>query len=212
MRSAIMASLCLLTAATIGAVLPGSAAADPVADKSRVVTTRDGWQIRVTKTAENLDRVPNLAGTPFTREGFVSVEADADIVGHGRQPVRSGSVTLGYQIGCQVDVSNGLTLGISSVIGPNIGVSVTPTPGLNLGASALAVPSLSATLKPGTITDVPFGTKALTGRTGSIATDQVQIKVDSCLGPVSLRSYAIVDVSTATADNSVAVYGDPIWL
>ncbi|WP_062993979.1 MspA family porin [Nocardia anaemiae] len=196
-------------AATLVASTFGTASADPVADKSREVVTDDGWQVRVTKVAENLDRVPNLADSPFTREGFVGLEAIADITGHGRVPVSSGSLTVGYQIGCQVDVSNGLTVGLSAAIGPNVGISVG---GVNVGASALAIPSVSFSPKPGAITTVPLGTKALAGAHSSITVDQVQIKIDSCLGPASLRSYAIVSTSTADADNSVAVYGDPIWL
>ncbi|MFQ6328361.1 MspA family porin [Nocardia sp. CWNU-33] len=208
MKRSIVALPCLV-AATLIAGTYATASADPVADTSREVTTDDGWQVRITKVAENLDRVPNLAASPFTREGFVRLKAVADITGHGRVPVNSGSVTLGYQIGCQVDVSNGLTIGLSAAIGPNIGISVG---GANAGASALAIPSVSFSPKPGTITTVPFGTKELSGAHASITADQVQIKVDSCMGPVSLRSYAIASTSTADADNSVAVYGDPIWL
>ncbi|MGO4649265.1 MspA family porin [Nocardia sp. 2YAB30] len=201
-----------MAAAAMGVCAAGIARADTSPDKSRTVTTEDGWDLRITTTAANLDRVPNLAATPFTREGFVSLTATADVSGSGQQAVDAGSLTLGYQIGCQVDVSTGAALGVSGLIGPNVGITVAPTPGLNVGGSALVVPSISVNPKPGAITALPFGTKTLAGPHGSISVDQVQIKVDACLGAVSLRSYAIVSMSTATADNSVAVYGDPIWL
>lgn len=194
----------------VGSTSP--AAADEVPDRSRVVTTEDGWDLRVTKAAEILDRVPNLAGSPFTREGFVTVKGVADIAGAGLVAVDSGSLTVGYQIGCQIDVGNGLSLGSSMMMGPNVGVSVAPVPGLNVGGSAMVLPSISTTLKPGTITSIPFGTKALAGAHGSIETSAVQIKIDGCLGPVTLRSYVIANISTRTADSSVAVYGDPIQL
>ncbi|MEV4126835.1 MspA family porin [Nocardia sp. NPDC049707] len=205
------ALLCTLTAAAFLVSTAGPAAADTLSDKSRDTTTDDGWVLRVTKTAENFDPVPNLAATPFTREGFVSLKAVADISGDGQAPVNAGSVTFGYQIGCQVDVSNGITIGMSAAIGPNVGIMVTPVPGLNVGGSAVAIPNVSFTPKPGSITTVPFGTKELSGQHGSVTAEQVQIKIDSCGGPVSLRSYAIATMSTPTADNSVAVYGDPIW-
>ncbi|MFI9509511.1 MspA family porin [Nocardia sp. NPDC052566] len=166
----------------------------------------------LTKSGETVDRVSNLAATPFTREGFVSVRAAADITGGGGAAVNSGSLSLGYQIGCQIDVSNGVSLGLTGSLGPNVNVMIAPTPGMSVGVGATAMPSVSTTLKPGTITTIPFGTKALAGAHGSITTDQVQVKIDACLGPVSLRSYAIVNISTNNADNSVAVYGDPIWL
>ncbi|WP_330255298.1 MspA family porin [Nocardia sp. NBC_00565] len=212
MNSSIAVPLCLLAAGVLSIVPAQSASADPLPDQSRTVTTEDGWQLTVTKSAENLDRVPNLAATSFSHEGFVSVRAAADITGEGGESVNSGTLTLGYQIGCQIDVSNGISVGLTGTIGPNVNVAIAPMPGVSAGLAAMAMPSVSTTLKPGTITTIAFGTKALTGPHGSITTEQVQIKVDACMGPVSLRSYAIVNISTDTADNSVAVYGDPIWL
>lgn len=140
----------------------------------------------------------------FTREGFVSLEAVADIDGTGTAPVNSGTIKLGYEIGCQVDVSNGMSLGLA--IGPSVSIGVFSS----IGGSAMLSPTVN--LKPGTIADIPFATKALTGRHGSITSDQVHIKIDGCLGPVSLRSFAQVSISTPDADNSLAVYGDPIYL
>lgn len=194
----------MLTCVAIGVIGSGSAAADPLADKSRETTTDDGWQIQIAKTNENLDRYPNLAATPFTREGFVSLKAVADISGTGTAPVNAGTIALGYQIGCQVDVTSGAAIGLA--IGPTVSIGVTA----GVGASATISPTVY--LKPGTITDIPFGTKPLAGRHGSITSDQVHIKIDGCMGPVSLRSYAQVSMTTPTADNSLAVYGDPIYL
>lgn len=194
----------LLSIAVIGIAGSGTATADPLADKSRETITDDGWHMRITKTDESLDRYPNLASTLFTREGFVSLKAVADITGSGNAPVNSGTVALGYQIGCQVDVSNGAAIGLA--IGPSVTIGVTS----GVGGSATITPTVY--LKPGTITDIPFGTKPLTGRHGSITSDQVHIKIDGCMGPVSLRSYAQVRISTPTADNALSVYGDPIYL
>jgi hypothetical protein len=204
----------MLSIAAVAAVgmTAATATADQLADKSRSIGTEDGWDLRISKTAEDVQHVPNLAATPFTREGFVSLSAAADISGEGKAAVNSGTVQLGYQIGCQADVSNGLSLGLSAAIGPNAMVTVFPQPSVAVGGSALALPSISATIKPGTISTITLGTKTLGGAHGSISVDQVQIKIDACAGSVSLRSFAIVSISTTTADNSVAVYGDPIWL
>ncbi|MEV0298196.1 MspA family porin [Nocardia sp. NPDC050710] len=214
MKGSIKALLCLSAVLGLGGAGAlgfngATAVAEQTADKSRTVTTEDGWELRITKTAENVDRQPNLANSPLSREAFVSLSAVADITGSGRVAVDSGSVQLGYQLGCQVDVSSGLTMGLAVATGPSIGISAG---GVNVGLGAQAIPSVSMTAKPGTIVNLPFGTKTLAGAHGSITTDQVQIKVDGCLGSVSLRSFAIVSISTATADNSVSVYGDPVWL
>ncbi|MFF2555015.1 MspA family porin [Nocardia sp. NPDC058058] len=190
----------------------GIAGADTVPDKNRVVDTDDGWQLSITKTAENLDRYPNLASTMFTREGFVALKAVAEVNGTGRQPVSAGSLTLGYQIGCQVDVSSGLTLGMGFSIGPNASVTISQFPGATIGGQAAVNPNISTTLRPGSIATIDFGTKPLATNRASITADQVEVKIDACMGPVTLRSYATVRISTPTADNSVTVYGDPIWL
>ncbi|MFC9435666.1 MspA family porin [Nocardia sp. NPDC057030] len=97
----------------------GTAAADGVADRSRVGNTDDGWAFAVTKTTETLDRYPSLAATMFTREGFVSLKAIAEITGKCNQPVSAAMVSFGNQIGCQIDVSNGLTTSLGFSAGPN---------------------------------------------------------------------------------------------
>lgn len=190
----------------------GVAAADAVADKSRVVTTDDGWTLTVTKTSETLDRYPNLAATMFTREGFVSLKAIAEVSGSGSQPVTTGQVSFGYQIGCQIDVSSGLTTSLGFSVGPNASLNISYPPSVSLGVNASVSPNISTTLKPGSIATVEFGRKQLATGRASITMDQVEIKVDACMGPVSLRSFATATISTPTADNTTTAYGDPIWL
>ncbi|MFF3223687.1 MspA family porin [Nocardia suismassiliense] len=190
----------------------GVAGADPVADKYRQTVTDDGWALAVTKTSENLDRYPNLATTMFTREGFVSLKAVAEVTGAGSAPVSAGSVGLGYQIGCQVDVSTGLTLGMGFSVGPNASLNISYPPSVSLGASASVSPNISTTLKPGSIATIDFGVKPLAGPRASITAEGVEVKIDACMGPVTLRSFATARISTPLADNTVTVYGDPIWL
>ncbi len=195
-----------------GAWGAGTASADPVADKYRQTITDDGWTLAVTKTNENLDRVPNLAATMFTREGFVSLKAVAEVSGGGSAPISAGSLGLGYQIGCQVDVSTGLTLGMGVSVGPNASLNISYPPSVSLGASASVSPNISTTLKPGSIATIDFGTKPLAGPRASITAEGVEVKIDACMGPVSLRSFATARISTPTADNTVTVYGDPVYL
>ncbi|RJO69027.1 hypothetical protein D5S18_30570 [Nocardia panacis] len=199
--------------ATTGLLLgTGVASADVVADKSRTTQTDDGWTLTVSKTAETLDRYPNLANTPTSREGFVSLKAIGEYTGAGSNKVDAGDITFGYQLGCQVDVTSGLQLGLGLSIGPNVGVTISGTPGVTVGGSAAVIPSVQTTLKPGSISTIAFGTKPLVGDRGSIAAEQVEIKVDACMGPVTLRSFATATIKTAATDHAVTVYGDPISL
>ncbi|GEM25778.1 MspA family porin [Nocardia seriolae] len=192
--------------------MAGSAGADPIADKSRQTVTDDGWALAIAETNENLDRWPNLANSPVSREGFVSLKAIAEVSGRGTQPITTGTVTLGFQIGCAVDVSNGLTLGLGFSIGPNASVAISQFPGVTIGGRAAVTPNISTTLKPGAIATIAFGWKPLAGPRASVTAEQVEIKVDACAGPVTIRSFATAAVSAADADNNLSVYGDPIWL
>ncbi|QIS24773.1 hypothetical protein F6W96_40435 [Nocardia terpenica] len=190
----------------------GPAVADTTADKARTVTTEDGWSLTVTKTAETLDRAPSLDSDPFTHEGFASVKAVAEITGRGSHPVTGAAVSSGYQIGCQADVSSGLTVGLGLSIGPNASVTISSSPSVSVGGSASVSPNISTTVKPGGITTVTFGTKPVAAARAATAAEQVEIKVSACAGPVSIRSFATATVSTPAEDHSTTVYGDPQWL
>jgi hypothetical protein len=91
----------------------GLAAADPlpVAD---VTQSDDGWHLSAALTRMTVNSVPNMAATAFTREGFVTGKAAATIDGNGEIPVNSGTLVLGLQLGCQVDLSEGGSLGVGA--------------------------------------------------------------------------------------------------
>ncbi|WP_433733936.1 MspA family porin [Nocardia sp. CA-129566] len=55
---------------------------------------------------------------------------------------------LGYQLGCQADVTNGLMVGLSAAIGPNAMVTVAPAPTAMIGGSAQLIPNLSLSARP----------------------------------------------------------------
>ncbi|WP_067566213.1 MspA family porin [Nocardia acidivorans] len=205
----IVAAAVVVTGGVVATATAGSSSADAVADKSRTIVTEDGWSLTVSKLGETVDRYPNLAATPFTREGFVSLQAVGDIAGKGKSDIKWGVLDTGYQIGCQVDVSNGLHLGLGFSIGPSVGLSII---GPDVGAHASVSPNVSTTLKPGSIQTVSFAKKSVIDKRASIYDDQAEVKVDNCMGPVTLRSFATITISTDTADNATTVYGDPIWL
>ncbi|MGW6659035.1 MspA family porin [Rhodococcus sp. NPDC055024] len=156
--------------------------------------------------------VPNLATTAFTREGFVSAKVTGTISGAGDSAVKTGYVEQGLQIGCQIDVSSGLGVGLGFSLGPSVGVSISGVPSANVGVNASVNTSIQTTIAPGTITTIPLGKKDLEAAKASITAENVHVKVDACMGPVTIRSYAQFAVSTAVSDNSVFVYSDPTWL
>ncbi|MCQ4128295.1 MspA family porin [Rhodococcus erythropolis] len=191
-----------------------SASATPTAlpDKFASTVTDDGWTLDLAATKLSANPVPNLATTAFTREGFVSAKVTGTITGSGDSAVKTGYIEQGLQIGCQIDVSSGLGLGLGFSLGPSVGVSISGVPSANIGVNASVNPSIQTTIAPGTITTIPLGKKDLEAAKASITAENVHVKVDACMGPVTIRSYAQFAVSTATSDNSVFVYSDPTWL
>ncbi|OZD68065.1 MspA family porin [Rhodococcus sp. 05-340-2] len=189
-----------------------SATPTPLADKFASTVTDDGWTLDLTASNLSVNPVPNVATTAFTREGFVSAKVTGTITGAGGTAVKTGYIEQGLQIGCQIDVSSGLGVGLGFSFGPSVGVSISGVPSANLGVNASVNPSIQATIAPGTITTIALGTKDLEASKASITAENVHVKVDACMGPVTVRSYAQFAVSTATSDNSVFVYSDPTWL
>ncbi len=189
----------------------GVASAEPtnLESKSDSKTTDDGWVLGVSATELSANPVPNLAMSRFTREGFFSSKTTGTITGSGTVPVRSGYIEQGLQVGCEIDVSSGATVGLAMTLGPSIGISMT---GPNGGISANVGPSISAQVKPGTITTIPLGKKDLEGAKASVSTSNLHVKVDGCFGAVSIRSYSMLAASTATSDDSLYVYSEPTWL
>ena len=192
----------------------GSASATPTAlpDEFASTVTDDGWTLDLAATKLSANPVPNLATTAFTREGFVSAKVTGTISGAGSSAVKTGYIEQGLQIGCQIDVSSGLGVGLGFSLGPSVGVSISGVPSANIGVNASVNPSIQTTIAPGTVTTIPLGKKDLEAAKASITAENVHVKVDACMGPVTIRSYAQFAVSTAVSDNSVFVYSDPTWL
>ncbi|MBL1079595.1 MspA family porin [Nocardia sp. 2] len=197
-----------------------SGRADVLADKYGAFDTDDGWQVSLYKTNEELKRWPNMAATAFSREAFLSMKAMARIGGTGSAPVIAGTVSAGIQIGCQIDVSSGMTVGAAANLGLSLGVnggitiSYPPagTLGANAGANAGVVPNLQATLRPGGITSLTLDAKPLASSYGSTHLRELYVKTDGCGGYVSIRTFAAVQVATPNANDSYSIYGDPTWL
>jgi hypothetical protein len=189
------------------------AAADPlpVADVTQSADTDDGWHLSAALTRMAINSVPNMAATAFTREGYVTGKAAASIDGNGAIAVSSGTLVLGLQLGCQVDLSEGGSLSV----GADAGIS----PGFNggnllnvIGPYAGVNGNASINLLPGTITNLGLGKKALKGRTGEIVIHDAHVKVDACGGQVSIRFFASVMIDTDKSDDSVNAYGDILTL
>ncbi|WHU46508.1 MspA family porin [Gordonia sp. L191] len=202
------AGLLLAVAASVAGVGFAGASPNTFADRQASKVTDDGWRVTAIKSQEQVRSVPPLNQSSWTREGFLSLKGEAAIGGTGAVPIQSGTVAAGFQIGCNTDVTSGVTVGVSG--GPSANLNVSYPPAVTIGATV--TPNIATTLRPGTIADIPFGSKKMqTGKAG-ITADGVHVKVDGCLGPVAVRAYVTVAVSTALNDNTINVYGQPHYL
>ncbi|WP_078281945.1 MspA family porin [Mycobacteroides franklinii] len=192
----------------------GVAAADPlpIADVTQSAVTDDGWHLSDSLSRMTINSVPNMAATAFTREGFVTGKAAASIDGNGAVPVNSGTLVMGLQLGCQIDLSEGGSVDVGADAGINPGFSGSSNILGMIGPYAEVNGSISVNLLPGTIKNIVLGKKALKGRTGEIVVHDAHVKVDACGGPVSIRFFTTAMIDTDKSDDSVNVYGDILSL
>jgi hypothetical protein len=93
--------------------------------------------------------------------------------------------------------------------GPNQASTPTPSGHIEVGYQVHCVPSglLAAAAKPALVT-VPVIKEEFTGANPSAAITAFRVQVD-CLGPATIRSYAILTRVTNATDAVVAYYGVP---
>lgn len=213
-RSGVAGTAAMLLSAFVSVVGVTHAHAEPVPmpPKSFDKVSRDGWQMNIKLERELVNSVPNLANADNSREGFVTVSGTATAVG-GSSPITDSLFIVGYQLGCQSDVSSGVqfggTAGLSPVGGLNLGGG-NPLGG-NVGGAGGLAGFVQTVLQPGVIVDLPLSNMLLNSNgSAGLDLDNIHIKADACGGDVTIRSYGYLRISTAEAHTQFAVYGDPI--
>jgi MspA len=184
----------------------------PVADVTQSVTTDDGWHLSATLSKMTINSVANMAATPFTREGFVSGKAAASITGNGGSAVAAGNIVVGLQLGCQVDLTEGGSIGADLDFGSSPSFSRGQSLLNDVGGYGDNDSNVSINILPGNIKNYGLGKKELKGRTGQIAVHEAHVKVDGCGGQVSVRFVATAMIDTDESDDSVNVYGNILTL
>lgn len=120
--------------------------------------------------------------------------------------VAGGTLEVGYQIGCGVEMDKvKLNGSVNGVLGNT-----------NFGAAGLILPpsialqaqgQIEVEPRPGTVTNVTVDKKTFKGTSARVTVRDIHIKVDNCVGASSLRSYAILTSSSTDDDDIVAYYG-----
>ena len=111
--------------------------------------------------------------------------------------VAGGSLEVGYQIGCGIEMNQ---------------VRIGGTLGGNVTSASVAFPiagAIDVRVRPGSLINAVVMQKEFTGTTSRVIVKDIHINVDGCVGSSSLRSYAVLTSSTPHTEDIVAYYGVP---
>jgi hypothetical protein len=217
-RFATLAAICMLvpTGATgVASADPADPAVAPAADAGPppdngavpsevpgIAHTPDGRTLTVAAKEETQLPVAPLTTSLSSREWLVG----ATFTGSGMASVSGGTLEVGYQIGCGIEMDK---VKLNGSIGLGLGSAAFGAAGLT-GLGALTVPiqgQVEVEPRPGTITNVVVDKKSFKGNSTRVTVKDIHIKVDNCVGASSLRSYAVLTSSGTDSDDIVAYYG-----
>lgn len=228
-RLATLAASCLLVAV----VHPASALADPAADPAvppapgaAEVAPLAAAAAPALDTGVVASEVPGIAKTPDGRTLTVLGKDETQLpiaplttslaardwlvggtfTGTTTGKVEGGTLEVGYQIGCGVEMDK---VKLNGKIGGTFGNSTLGIGGFNAPGtiSAPIEGQFEVEPRPGTITNVTVDKKTFKGTSARVTIRDVHIKVDNCVGASSLRSYAVLTSSGTDDDDIVAYYG-----
>lgn len=175
------------------------------------VDTPDGWRLTVGARDESQIPVPALTTAMSSREYLASGIYFASLTGPEAPP--HGTLEVGYQIGCGIDMStsNGVTMAGSAGVAPIAGAVIPLGPGEPLQLlPAVSTPLngvVSVGLKPGMVLIVPVNVKAFTGANPWIMISNFHVKIDGCVGESFIRSYAVLTRETDESDVVLSYVG-----
>jgi hypothetical protein len=233
-RPVVVLAACVLTSAlvapiasadpeteAVSAEVPAPEAAPPPVDDGRVessppATTHspDGWTQTVSAKDEIQRVIAPLTTAISSREYEVGGTYNGSLTGPDADGTPEGTLEVGYQIGCGIDMStsNGVTLTGSVGMTPSLGLGgidvVSPLPeGLVPVVLTPVTGGMAIALKPGIVNVVPVSKKQFKGFEPWILVDGFHIKIDGCVGESFIRSYAFLTRSTDLSDVVTAWYG-----
>ncbi len=182
-------------------------------ESSPPATTKspDGWTLTVSAKDETQRVIQPLTTAISTREYEVGGVFTASMSGPGEDERPEGTLEVGYQIGCGIDMStsNGVVMSGSLGLTPGLGLAGLGS-GTPVGIPTLLTPisgSLAVALKPGIINVVPVTKKQFKGADPWVQITGFRVKIDGCVGESFIRSYAFLTRSTDVSDAILGYYG-----
>jgi hypothetical protein len=176
-----------------GAVLSGAPGIAELPDgRTLTVAAKDETQLPVAPLTTALSSRDWLVGGTFT--------------GSTTGTVRGGTLEVGYQIGCGIQMDKVRLIG---QLGVGLGNTRLGADGLDV-FDTIAAPiqgQIRVEPRPGTVTNVTVDKKVFKGTSARVTLKDIHVKVDNCVGASSLRSYAILTSSGTDEDDIVGYYG-----
>ena len=200
---------------------PSGAPPPPPVDDGRVESTPpamtetpDGWQLTLSAKDETQGPIPPLTTALSSREYVVGGTYVGSLTGPDEEEPPGGTLEVGYEIGCGIDMStsNGVSLTGTMGINPSIGLIgtdiISPLPeGIVPGLGNNFGGGITVGLKPGLVNVVPVTKKDFTGADPWVMISSFRVKIDGCVGESFIRSYAFLTRSTAMSEAVLAWYG-----
>ena len=200
---------------------PEGAPPPPPVDDGRVASTPpavtetpDGWQLTLSAKDETQGPIPPLTTALSSREYVVGGTYVGSLRGPDEEEPPGGTLEVGYEIGCGIDMStsNGVSLTGTMGINPSIGLIgtdiISPAPeGIVPGLGGNLGGGITVGLKPGLVNVVPVTKKDFTGADPWVMVSSFRVKIDGCVGESFIRSYAFLTRSTAMSEAVLAWYG-----
>ena len=169
-----------------------------------IAHTQDGRTLTVSAKDETQLPVPPLTTALSSRDWLVGATFTGVVTGS----VDGGTLEVGYQIGCGIEMDK---IKLNGSIGVGLGnFSYNPTAAAPIGLGNVTVPivgQFEVEARPGTVVQVPVDKKTFKGTTTRVTLRDIHVKVDNCVGASSLRSYAVLTSSGTDTDDIVAYYG-----
>jgi len=205
----------------VAAAAVDPAAVAPPVDDGRVdspppqtITTPDGWTLTVSAKDETQVVSAPLTTAISSREYVVGGIYNGSLVGPGGDEEPEGTIEVGYQIGCGIDMSTSNGVSLTGTVGLNSSLGilgtdfVSPEPeGILPGIGGNIGGGVTVGLKPGIINIVPVTKKDYEGADPWVMISNFHVKIDGCVGQSFIRSYAFLTRSTKMSDAIVAYYG-----
>lgn len=158
-----------------------------------VAETPDGGTLTVAAENEMQLPVPPLTTSLSSRDWLVG----ATFTGATSGGVNGGTLEVGYQIGCGIELNQ---------------VRIGGTLGGTINSASVTFPiqgQIDVRARPGTVTNAVVMKKEFAGTKTRVIVKDVHVHVDGCVGASFLRSYAVLTSSTANTEDIVAYYGVP---